>query len=157
MSTVDDRDLSTVTAAELPDAPFPDSRVPTATVYLEAADGKPDAFGDNASAAPDVADSVLEGPDPSAPIPNNFEEQVKTFSSTDGGNELDNTAVAEFYEANSTSAESLSIPPKEKVDVAKAEEPKAEEPAEEAKVEEAKEEEPAPRRGRGRKPAADSE
>lgn len=146
MSTIDEKELSEKTAAELDGAPFPGGRIPEPDGGLGDADGLANAFGDNKSAAPlDVEDSVIEEPAGDDKIPNNFVEQAASFGGADGENEFGNTAVSEFHEANGTSAEELTIAPKED----KKPEPKAEAEAKADDSEEAKSDD-APRRGRPR-------
>lgn len=109
MSMIDDNELRDTTAAELDDAPFPEaSRIPSATVTLEEADAKPDAFGDDSSAAPTgVEDAVIEESD-GGDVPVTYEEAAQALGSNDAGNEFGNSSVSpEQPVAGSTNAETL--------------------------------------------------
>ena len=110
---IDDSELRDTTAAELDDAPFPEaSRIPSATVTLEEADAKPDAFGDDSSAAPTgVEDAVIEESD-GGDVPVTYEEAAQALGSNDAGNEFGNSSVSpEQPVAGSTNAETLNPAP----------------------------------------------
>lgn len=108
-----------LTAAQLDDAPFyEEGPIPTADVSLEEGDSKPDAFGDDSTAAPEgVEDGVLESPVlrelDGEDIPKTYRDAAEAIGEGDAGNEFDNTSVAEWHLANSTSAGSLSVEPNE--------------------------------------------
>ena len=106
---------TTENPAYLDDAPFPEkTAVPTANVVLEEADNQFSAFGSVHTAAPvGVEDSTID--DPSGhPVPVTYREAAEAVGNGDAGNEFDNSAIAEWHAANSTSAESLTIVPGER-------------------------------------------
>lgn len=112
MSMIDDIEVENTTAAELEDAPFPEStRIPTAHVSLEDPDGKPNAFGTDATAAPDdVDDATIEAPS-GGDIPVSYEEAAKALGSNDAGNEFGNSSMSGNQKpAKSTNAETLTKP-----------------------------------------------
>ncbi|QEM41559.1 hypothetical protein SEA_FORZA_92 [Gordonia phage Forza] len=152
MSTIDEPDLKdNALAAQLDSAPFPEAG-PTPTAHVELAEptGEPDAFGDSSTAAPiGVVDAVIESPDltqiSNDDLPKTYEAAAKELGLNDAGNEFNNDAVTEWHKANNTNAETLDVAPnepKKAVTGAVTPEAKTEEPA-------------APRRGRGRRPAAE--
>lgn len=157
MSTFDTELQDNAVAAQLPDAPFPEAGpTPTAHVELAEPSGDPDAFGDASTAAPyGVEDAVIESPDlneiSNDDLPKDYEGAAKELGLNDAGNEFNNDAVTEWHKANNTNAETLDVKPNEPKKTAK-----DDDKALTGAVEPKKEEE-TPRRGRGRRPAAEKD